>query len=413
MREQRTQMREMAETLVSFPSYPGDEEPVQRWLYDRLEDLGFQTYEWEPDTDLLASHPSFPPIDTLELENRPSIGGVLELGDPNDGPTIVLNGHADVVPVAENEWTSDPFEARWEDGRLYGRGALDMKSGLVACIFAALSVYEQSDGLDGRIVVESVVGEEEGGIGAATAAGNNPYPFERDAVLIAEPSDFNITVAAEGCLMKCLTIYGKSAHAARTWEGESVLPHVERIRRAFTDHEQERAERVTHPLYEEFDNPWPVNFGTVHAGNWASSVPAELTSEIRIGVAPHETVREVESEYQQRLKQVIEESEWLSSHPPAFERFSVQFEGSEVARDEPIVKSLAQTMREHGIDPEYEGFTGGTDARHYLEAGIPTVVFGPGALDIAHQPDECIEWNGVIEASEIIADTVESYLTAF
>jgi acetylornithine deacetylase len=416
---QEVSMRETLERFVSFASYPGEEAAVQSWLRGRLDELGFETYEWEPDADTLADHPSFPPPETLDLEDRPSVAGVLEFGEPDEGPTVVLNGHADVVPVEEEAWTSDPFEPRWDDGRLYARGALDMKGGLAACVFAALAVAERAEegekgdgeSPDGRLVVESVAGEEEGGIGAATAAMDNPYPFERDAALIAEPTDFAVVIAAEGSLMKRLGIVGESAHAARRWEGESVLPHFERIRHAFEDLERERAERVTHPLFEAYENPWPVNFGTVEAGSWASSVPAELTSEIRIGVAPQETVREVEAEFQERLDAVVAESDWLSAHPPVFERFSVQFEGSEIDRDEPIVRRLVEAASEYGVtDPEYEGFTGGTDARHYIDAGIPTVVFGPGSVDLAHRPDEYVRWEDVVLASEIIAATAASYL---
>ena len=408
-------LRETIRELVSFESYPGEEAAVQSWFRDHLTDLGFEVYEWEPDPEVLAAHPSFPPVETLDLEDRPSLGGVLELGDPDAGPTVVLNGHVDVVPVDEGSWTKPPFDPRWEDGRLYGRGSLDMKSGLAACVFAALAVEERADalGLDGRIVVEGVVGEEEGGIGAAVAAEKNPYPFERDAAIIAEPTDFSLVVAAEGSLMKRLEVFGESAHAARTWEGESVLPHFERIRHAFEDLERERAERVTHPLFEAFDNPWPINFGTVEAGDWASSVPAHLTSEIRIGVAPQETVAGVEAEFQQRLDEVVAESEWLSEHPPTFERFSVQFEGSEVSRDEPVVERVAKAATDRGIEPNYEGFTGGTDARHYLDAGIPTIVFGPGSVDLAHTPDEHIEWDDVRLASEIIADATASTLDSY
>jgi acetylornithine deacetylase len=404
-------MRETVEGLVSFASYPGDEAPVQSWLRDRLDGLGFRTYEWEPDADALAAHPSFPPVETLDLADRPSVAGVLELGDPDAGPTVVLNGHADVVPVDEGEWTTDPFEPRWEDGRLYGRGAVDMKGGLVACVFAALAVAERADGLDGRVVVESVAGEEDGGVGAATAAAVNPYPFERDAAIVAEPTGFDLVVAAEGSLMKRLELFGKSAHAARTWEGESVLPHFERVRHAFADLERERADRVTHPLFEAYENPWPVNFGTVDAGTWASSVPSRLVSEVRIGVAPHETVDEVEAEFRARLDEVVAESDWLSAHPPEFERFSVQFEGSEVDRSEPVVERVFEAAANDGAaDPTYRGFTGGTDARHYLGAGIPTVVFGPGSVDLAHQPDEWIRWDDVVRGSEMLADAAEAYL---
>lgn len=137
-----------------------------------------------------------------------------------------------------------------------------------------------------------------------------------------------------------------------------------------------------------------------------------LESEIRIGLAPSETATEVESEYQNCLDDVAAENEWLSSHPPEFERFSVQFEGSEIDQEEPIVQSLEQALRHHDIEPTLTGFTGGTDARHYIEEGIPAVVFGPGSTNQAHQPDEFIDWEDIVEGSSIIAKTVVAYLNA-
>jgi len=407
-------MRDLFEGLLSFRSTPGDEAPAQRWLAGELADLGFETYEWDPDPEVLAAHDSFPPVGTLDLHDRPSVAGALELGDPEAGPTVVLNGHVDVVPAEADAWSHDPFDPRWDGDEVYARGAVDMKGGLAACVFAALAVAERADddALDGRLVVESVVGEEEGGIGAATAAGANPYPFERDAAIIAEPTGFDRTVAAEGSLMKRLVLHGKSAHAARRWEGESVLPHFERIRHAFEDLEAERADRVTHPLYGAYDNPWPVNFGTVEAGSWASTVPAKLTSEIRIGVAPGETVAGVESEFEARLEAVVEDSDWLSATPPEFDRFSVQFEGSEVDRDEPVVELVGEAARARGEEGAVVGSTGGTDARHYLAADIPTVVFGPGDGDLAHQPDERADWTDVVGGERILADAAEALLRA-
>ncbi|WP_280536932.1 ArgE/DapE family deacylase [Halopenitus sp. POP-27] len=416
MRNRHDDLRETIETLVSYPSVPGEEEGVQRWLAGTLESLGFETYEWEPDPEVLAAHESFPAIETLDLADRPSVAGVLELGDPDAGPTVVLNGHADVVPVTESDWTSDPFTVRADGDTLYGRGVLDMKSGLALNVFAARAVADraaESEDLDGRIVVESVAGEEEGGIGAAVAARRNPYPFERDAAIVTEPSSFDAVVAAEGSLMMRLHIFGKSAHAAQTWEGESVLPHFERIRRAFLDLEAERCDRVTHPLYADYETPWPVNFGTVEAGNWASSVPAELTAEIRIGVAPHETVAAVEAEFRDRLQAVVDDDAWLCDHPPEFERFSVQFEGSEIDPEEPIVDAVRSAAADHGVEAPVAGFTGGTDARHFIDAGIPAVVFGPGDLATAHQPDERIAWSDVQTGRSIVADAVERFLREY
>ncbi|WP_336360087.1 ArgE/DapE family deacylase [Haladaptatus sp. ZSTT2] len=406
-------LRQFVSRLLRFDTTAPNEKTAQQWVEDTLDSWGFETYTWTADAERLASHPSFPddPAE-LDVAARPSVGGVLEFGDPDAGPTVVLNGHVDVVP-AEGEWSSDPFEPTWNDEHLTARGAADMKSGLSACIFAARTLAERDTDLNGRVVVESVVGEEEGGIGAAAAALDNPYPFSRDMALIAEPTELRPVLAVEGSVMKRLELAGRSAHAARRWRGESVLPHFEAIRRAFEDLETERAERITHPLYERFENPWPTSFGTVHAGSWASTVPSELTAEVRIGVAPGETVAEVEAEYDERLAEVVAENEWLREHQPSFERFSIQFEAGEISEDEPIHQALQAAMAEAGLsNREPIGETYGADSRHYIEAGIPTVLFGPGTIDQAHFPDETIDFREVVTATSVIADTVSRLLQA-
>jgi acetylornithine deacetylase len=409
------ELREFVARLVSFESTEGREGDAQAWVRERLDEFGFETYEWLADAERLAGHPSFPDDPAaIPVEHRPSVAGVLEFGDPDAGRTLVLNGHVDVVPATRSAWATDPFEPSWsEDGeRLTARGAADMKAGLAACIFAARHLAEagESEALDGRVVVESVAGEEDGGIGAAAAALDSPYPFERDGAVVAEPTELKPVTAVEGSVMMELGIEGRSAHAATRWRGESVLPQFERIRRAFEDLEAERCERVTHPLYEAFPVPWPVVCGRVEAGNWTSTVPAELRSEWRIGVAPGETVDEVEAEYRERLDEVVAESDWLSEHPPSFERFSVQFEPATVDHDAPVVGALQAAMRDAGLDAAPTGATYGADNRHYQAVGVPTVVFGPGTIDQAHYPDETIEWPAVLTAGGVLAETARAFL---
>jgi len=130
------------------------------------------------------------------------------------------------------------------------------------------------------------------------------------------------------------------------------------------------------------------------AGSWASTVPATLTAEFRIGVAPGETVDEVEETFRARLDDVVADDPWLREHPPTFERFSVQFEPAEIAVDEPIVEAARAGIVEAGLpDAEPTGATYGADSRHYIAAGIPTVLLGPGSITEAHYPDETIAWD--------------------
>lgn len=407
-------LREFAASLMAFDTTAGRERALVDWLAERLDSWGFETYRWTADARELASHPSFPddPVE-IDVTDRPSVGGVLEFGDPDAGPTIVLNGHVDVVPAETELWSSPPFGATWDGDELTARGAADMKSGLAACVFAARQLAANPPQGDGRVVVEGVAGEEEGGIGAASAALSNPYPFERDTCIIAEPTELRPIVASEGSLMKRLRIEGRSAHAATPWHGEDVLDHFDAIRGAFNDLAAEREERVTHELYEDFPTKWPVVCGTVDAGTWASTVPDVHTSEWRIGVAPGETVAEVEAEFDRRLDDVVVESEWLTDHPPEFERFSIQFEASEIDADEPIVQAVQAAMRERGLpaeNSEPEGATYGADARHYIDAGIPTVLFGPGSIAQAHFPDETVDFREVETATDVIGHAVRAYL---
>ncbi|MXR40100.1 M20/M25/M40 family metallo-hydrolase [Halobaculum sp. WSA2] len=414
-------LRDLTTRLCEFETTDGAEAPAAEWLRDRLADAGFETYTWEADPERLAGHPSFPDDPAaIDATGRPSVAGVVEFGDPDAGRTIVLNGHLDVVPADDDLWTSDPFDPVWgeaDDGAetLTCRGAVDMKAAVAACVHAAVDLREAVGSgdldLDGRVVVEAVAGEEEGGLGAAAAALDSPYPFDRDAGLVAEPTELRPVTATEGTVMKRLRIAGRSAHAATRWNGVDTLPLFERIRGAFTELEAERCERVTHPLYEAFDVPWPIVCGRVEAGSWASTVPGTLTAEWRIGVAPGETVDEVEAAFETRLAEVVADDDWLSEHPPEFDRFSIMFEPAEIDADEPVVRSLQAAMTDSGLsDTAPTGATYGADNRHYIAAGIPTVVFGPGNIDQAHFPDETIRWADVETARDVIRDTAERFL---
>jgi acetylornithine deacetylase len=408
--------REFTERLCRFDTTDGRERPAVEWVRDELAGRGFETYTWTADAERLADHPSFPddPAE-ITVADRPSVAGVLEFGAPDAGPTLVLNGHLDVVPADAELWGTAPFEPSWNGDDLTARGAADMKAGLAACVFAALDAREAVQSgdatLDGRVVVEAVAGEEEGGIGAAAAALDSPYPFERDAAVVAEPTDLRCVTATEGSLMKRLDVRGRSAHAATRWVGESVLPHFETIRTAFEALEAERAESVTHPLYDGHPIPWPVCAGRVEAGSWASTVPATLTAEWRIGVAPGETVSEVEAQFETRLAEVVAENGWLAEHPPTFERFSIQFEPAEIDADDPVVRALQSAMAEAGLsETAARGATYGADSRHYVSAGIPTVLFGPGTIEQAHFPNETVHWPDVEAARDVLAGTVQAYL---
>ncbi|MFB6360019.1 MAG: M20/M25/M40 family metallo-hydrolase [Halobacteriales archaeon] len=409
--EHEALLEDLSEGLLRYESTDGEEGTANRWLQDRLAELGFRTVSWDPDPNVLREHPSFPPVDELDLDDRPSVAGILEFGDPRQGHTLVLNGHVDVGPVEREHWSTDPFDPSWAGDRLHARGAVDMKSQVAACIVGALTASESATDLDGRIVVESVAGEERGGFGAVTAAASNPYEFERDAAIVAEPTDERLVTATAGAAMVRLTIDGRSAHGARRWQGVDVLDHFEDLRAAIRDLESERAEQVTHPGYERFDLRWPTVIGRVEAGNWASNVPARLEADARLGVAPGETVAEVVEDYRDRLATAVQPSDWLREHPPSLQLVDVQFEPAEVSAEEPIVGCVQEAMTIAGLtETTPVGETYGADSRHYVDAGIPTVLFGPGRIEDAHFPNESIQWPAVERAVVVYAEAIKRFL---
>jgi acetylornithine deacetylase len=406
-------IRSLALDLLRIDTTDGTERPAQRRFEEALVDAGAaEIVRWEAAPEHFESDPAFGDIDTLDLTDRPNVAGVFEFGDPEAGKTLVLNGHMDVVPINEASWDTDPFDPTWDGERLYARGAADMKSGLAGLLYAVVAFRERhGDDIDGRIVVESVVGEETGGVGTKAAVEDSPYDFQRDGVIIAEPTELGMVTATEGSLMVTVTVEGRSAHAATRWEGESVLPHFETIRQAFLALESERNEQVTHPLYETSPIAWPVNFGIVEAGSWASSVPAHLESDVRIGVAPGETIDAVERAFRERLQTVVDQSDWLQSHSPTMERRDIQFIPAEVEQDVPVVQALQRSLNSYGLDSSPQGATYGADSRLFVENGIPAVVFGPGSVDRAHFPNEYIDWDEVLESIAIVAEAAHEFLT--
>jgi acetylornithine deacetylase len=412
---------DFTDELLGFDTTDGNEAPAQQWFRDRLAEFGFETHSWYADAERLSEHPSFPPAADLDCENRPNVAGVIEFGDPDRGRTLLLNGHMDVVPATASHWATDPFAAHRAGDRLTARGAADMKSQLAACVFATRFLADRAEsgdfpidsvtdtdlGLDGRIVVESVAGEEEGGIGAAAAAIESPYPFDIDGAIVAEPTDMRVVTATEGCLMGRIRIDGQAAHAARRWEGTSVLPCFERVRETLADLEADRCERLSHPLYDRFEIPWPIVIGRVEAGTWASNVPDVLTAELRVGVAPGESVASVEADCRERITNIDADSRCSIS----VERFGIQFEPASIDPTEPVVTALRNAMTANGLEiTAPTGETYGADARHLIDAGIPAVVFGPGCIEQAHFPDESIHWPAVLQAGGVLAGTAWRFL---
>jgi acetylornithine deacetylase len=202
------------------------------------------------------------------------------------GPCLILQGHVDVVPPGDlAQWPSDPFRPRVAGDVIHGRGACDMKAGLVANLAAIAAIRASGVRLRGRIAAHCVVSEEDGGLGAF---GTLQRGYTGDACIVTEPTSNTLITANGGALTFELRVPGSAAHGSTRYAGVSAMDAYLPIHRALTQLERERNASV-HPLMAEYDTAYCISVGIVRAGDWASSVPDLLVAQGRLGVAIDES----------------------------------------------------------------------------------------------------------------------------
>jgi acetylornithine deacetylase len=363
-----------------------------------MEDNGFEVDLWEIDLGTLSGHSAY----SAEIERGEGLGLVGALGEGSSGRTLILNGHVDVVPPGDaSAWTFPPWDGRVDRGRVLGRGALDMKGGLAAGLFAAKAIGDAGVTLKGRLILQSVIGEEDGGVGTLAAIERG---YRGDAAVIMEPTDLAICPSQAGALNFRVTIRGKSAHGCVRDEGVSALEKFQLVHRELMALETRRNHNWSDPLFRGYAIPFPLSVGTIEGGDWASSVPDRVTVEGRYGLPPEEDVEDARREFQEALDRATSSDSWLRAHPPELEWWGGFFLPATVPADTPVISELSRSMRDlGGAEPPLRGVTFGSDMRLLVrEAGVPTVLFGPGDVRMAHSADECV----AVEDLEITARTL-------
>ena len=292
------------------------------------------------DLDALHADPDFP---GMEVERREAWGLVGRLPGTGDGASLMLNGHIDVVPIGDPEaWTDDPFGGEVRDGRLYGRGACDMKAGLRrrplggagdphgrACACAATCCWPRCR--------------------ARRTAGWARSPrsqrgWRADACVIPEPTELDIIPANSGALTFRLRVRGQATHAARRTEGVSASRSSGRCGRRSRDLETRRHDDVD-PLAARWPLAHPISIGTLHAGDWASSVPDLLVAEGRLGVAIGEPVEHARAELEHAVAEACADDPWLRDHPVEVEWWGGQFASGRLPADSDLVERVPAAHR--------------------------------------------------------------------
>jgi len=372
--------------LVAIPSLGGNETPAQELVAGWMEGNGIEVDLWELDMPTLRLHPAY----SAEIERDRGLGVVGILGREGEGRDLILNGHVDVVPSGNpDRWSIPPWEGRVEGGRVWGRGALDMKGGLVAALFAAKAVLDAGVRLKGRLLLESVIGEEDGGVGTLAAILRGHLA---DGAIIMEPTALSVCPVQAGALNFRISISGKAAHGCIRDEGVSALEKLWPVHRELLALEARRNHNCTDPLFRGYEKPFPLSIGRVEGGDWASSVPDWVRLEGRYGLAPDEDVVEAKEAFQEALRRAAEDDTWLKGHPPEVEWWGGRFLPARTPLASDVVTTLQESARGVlGFHPKTEGVTFGSDLRLMVrEGGIPTVLFGPGDIRLAHADNESV-----------------------
>ena len=370
--------------LVGVPSLLGDEEPAQELVETRLRELGFDVESIVPDPALLAERPDSG-IPLMSYEGRRSLVGTI---GPDGGRSLVLNGHVDVVSAEPvDRWTKEPFGAEISDGRMYGRGSCDMKGGVAAMLLGVEAALSAGP-LPGRLFYQSVIEEECGGNGALAAVLAGP---QADAALIAEPTIGGMDVVAVGVIWARITLEADSRHASNADRGANPIEAAYPVIQALHGLEAE-LNADPEPEVTELEQPYLLNVGALHAGDWASMTPGRATLDIRLGFPIHMEPAEA----QERLAGAVG-----AADPSAAVEFrGFRARGYSFDPNSPFVRLLGDCHEEvRGGRPRRDPSRATTDLRFFEGQAV---CYGPTGENL-HGVDEWVDLESIADVATVIS----------
>lgn len=399
-----------------FPdSKPRGEERLQQYLSDRLRRSGFECELFEPDVERLARHRGRPGFqEGRSFARRPDLVGTLK--GSGGAPSLMLASHIDVVGVSEDEvWHVDPFGGAVADGAVWGRGAADMKGG-TACQLAAVEIL-LGLGLRpaGDVVWASVVDEETGGMGTLAVVDRG---YSADAAFMPEPTRCRVVPMCRGILWGELTLQGRSSHIEipqAHWREGGAVDAIAKARLLLDAFDELNADWAARPEKQHPLLPVPNQLyvsmvaGGQHPSSWAEQATITFDIQYTANEANADGVGgAVKAEVERFIAEVAARDEWLAANPPEL-TWTVDANPGEVALSDPLLQALQRSCEELGLESSPDGTGFHTDSSILIAAGIPTVVFGPGEPDDAHQVDEKVSVVDLVNVTKALALTIAEW----
>jgi acetylornithine deacetylase len=388
-------------TLVRFPSLMGEEASAQDYLEGLFHGLGLEVDRFEVrDADLVGMPGYAPP--TGHWQRHDNVVGAHRPREAT-GRSLIFNGHIDVVPVgAEALWTAPPFEPVVRDGRMYGRGAGDMKAGIAAYVTAFEALRRLGRQPAAPVWTQSVVEEECTGNGALACLKRG---YRADAALIPEPFDHSIMHAQVGVMWLTVEVLGRPAHVLDVRRGINAIEAAFALYRGLTTLRDEwNRPGHRHAAFADHDHAVNFNLGRIEGGEWASSVPTRCVMQIRCGFHPGMSAADARRAVEARLEQTARTDPQLEGIEYRVGYGGFQSEGCVIAKDLPMMRLLAETHeRVMGTPPAWLASTATTDARVFnLYGATPATCYGPEARNI-HGIDESVSLESTRQVTRVLA----------
>ena len=404
---QRSSLIGLLQRLIQARSITGSEAPASDVCAAQMRALGMEVDQWDIDADQLRAHPGSNPS-SFPYAGRPNAVGVYRGADPARGRSLILNGHIDVVtPEPLAGWSHDPWGGDVADGRVYGRGAVDMKGGIAAMIVALEAVLASGLRPLGDVLVECVIEEEEG-VGNGTL-GSLLRGYTADACVVTEGTDLQVHPGMRGAIRWQIAVVGRSAHGVEKWKGVDAIEKGLQVWQSLRYFESAVSLSHTHPLYADCPINIPVTPDAIQAGAWRGMVAPVCTIDGYLETLPGRDTYFWEKQFQAYLASIATTDPWLCDHVPQL-IVSERYEAYAENEDDPFVRLIqAATNRVTGTSAPLRGMNAGCDAviRH-LYGGCPTVIFGPTGGN-AHSADEYVDVDSLVETAKVLALTIAGW----
>ena len=393
------------EQLLGIPSPTGSEAAAQSWVADRLAELGLEVDSFDCDPAMLASVPGWSPAKQSYV-NRPNVVGVWK--GTGGGRSLILNAHIDTVPADPVElWTHDPWTPAIEGDRMYARGAIDDKTGIVEIMASIRALRDAGFQPAGDVIVQSVVDEEPTGNGTLACMARG---YSADAAWMVDGCPLGRAyVNHSGQLHFYIRVFGSGGSpVAMGRESDAIHLAMQLADELRGLRDRKRSESLP-GNWDALERQVHFSVGRIQGGEWFANVPGKCELDCCMAFNPPNNLNSMKKEIRRTINAYCRQHPWLREHPPEVEFEGLACEPVWLLREEhPFYQAFGRVHQDvAGFPVRFVTSNIWCDIRHFsLDGYAPALILGPGSGEGAHAPDEFIELSSMVPVTRLVASFV-------